>query len=512
MFRNRMMGLLMLLTLACCPAAAAEPAAAARTGTRPGADACGNAEMATLRRLYQVIGDPDSGGNPVALRRQAQTLLESCNDDQLRALADAQPGVPLSLDAALQLAWRSYAAGRPTEAQRHLQPAPQAPTPAPAAAGMPAKPPRRLQPAAPVPSYRSRVIGVLLPLSGRFAPFGAQVRRGMELAVADHNLSRSPVTLLWRDTNGDSAVTERLIAELAANPDVEAVIGPLTAATAGVAADAAQQAGLPLLALSQRDHLAETGSWIFRSSLTSRQQGETLARFALQQGIRRFAILTPQNRLGQDLSEAFAAAVQRGGGELIGQQQYPSGTTDFGPHIRQLLGVAQLPPAGRTPVEERPVIPFQALFIPDHADQIVQLAPQLAYYGLKDILLLGSTGWHAPELPVRAGISVQGAVVASGFFPDSADPAVAAFVNLYRQRHGQTPTLLEAQGYDAAGLLLSTLETLPPGDRAALRQALSQMEGHTGATGTTRFDAEGDALRDLFLLQIRDGRFVQINE
>ncbi len=507
-----MMGLLMLLTLACCPTAAAEPSASDRTGTRPGAEACDKTGVANLQRLYRIIGDPGSGANPVELRRQAQTLLESCTDDQLRTLADAQPGAPLSLDAALQLAWRSYAAGRPSEARSHLQPAPQASAAAPAAAGMPAKPPRQPQPAAPVPAYRSRVIGVLLPLSGRFAPFGAQVRRGMELAVADHNLSRSPVTLLWRDTNGDSAVTERLIAELAANPDVEAVIGPLTAATAGVAADAAQQAGLPLLALSQREHLAETGSWIFRSSLTSRQQGESLARFALQQGMRRFAILAPQNRLGQDLSEAFADAVKKGGGELTGQQQYPPGTTDYGPHLQQLLGIPQLSPAGRTPVEERPVIPFQALFIPENADRIVQLAPQLAYYGLKDIALLGSIGWYAPELPAMAGNSVEGAVVTSGFFPESPNPAVVAFVNLYRQRYGQSPTLLEAQGYDAAGLLLSALETQPPGDRAALRLALSRMEGHAGATGTTRFDAQGEALRDLFLLQIRDGRFVQINE
>ncbi len=140
----------------------------------------------------------------------------------------------------------------------------------------------------------------------------------------------------------------------------------------------------------------------------------------------------------------------------------------------------------------------------------MQLPPQLAYDSLNDIVLLGSTGWQAPELPLRAGSSVEDALVASGFFPDSPNPAVAAFVNLYRQYHGQTPILLEAHSYDAAGLLPAMLETLPLRDQAALRQGLTQMAGHAGATDTTHFDAQGDALRDLFLLQIQASRFVQI--
>ena len=105
---------------------------------------------------------------------------------------------------------------------------------------------------------------------------GFRVQRGMELAA-----KKAPVKLVFRDTGTNPETAASLTRELAQDANVLAIVGPLSSAVAQSAAEAAQASSLPLIALSQKDGLTQTGTWIFQAFLTPRQQVRALVGYAL---------------------------------------------------------------------------------------------------------------------------------------------------------------------------------------------------------------------------------------
>ena len=203
----------------------------------------------------------------------------------------------------------------------------------------------------------------------------------------------------------------------------------------------------------------------------------------------------------------------------MARQSYLPEQTDFRRQVRLLQGLDPNAPDEEekseealpgAPEEEEPP-PFEALFMPDYADRISMIAPQLPFYGLEGVQLLGTNGWNDPALVKTAGKFVEGAVFVDGFFRHSPYPFVQEFVEDYYASHGEEPTILEAQGYDVAGILLTLLDDQRVSSRAAVRWALAQMPIFPGVTGATRFDAQGEAVKTLFLLQVRNNVITQIN-
>ena len=122
----------------------------------------------------------------------------------------------------------------------------------------------------------------------------------MELAA-----KRASVKLVFRDTATDPETAAAITRELAQDESVLAILGSLSSAGAQGAADAAQAAAVPLIALSQKDGLTQTGTWIFQAFLTPRQQVRALVRQALSMGIKRFAMLYPDSSYGRTFSPEF---------------------------------------------------------------------------------------------------------------------------------------------------------------------------------------------------------------
>jgi ABC-type branched-subunit amino acid transport system substrate-binding protein len=244
--------------------------------------------------------------------------------------------------------------------------------------------------------------------------------------------------------------------------------------------------------------LTETGPWIFRNSLTADLQARTLADYAIKQkNMSSFGVLAPETRLGKELAKSFIAAIRDLGGEIVATVFYPSRTTDFRQQIRSLRSTRTKGP--------------DALFIPDTADRLALIAPQLPFYGLSDTALLGSASWDTPDLLVRAGSSLENGVFVSGFFRHSPDSLVREFVDRYMQRYAKEPSLFEAQGYDAADMLLDLLQQNPLADRESLRDALVQVRDYPGVTGKTRFEPTGEARKNLYLLQVKNASLIQLN-
>jgi branched-chain amino acid transport system substrate-binding protein len=448
----------------------------------------------------------------VKLQQQARELIvNQLSDGQLAEAAFMFRGSPVGQQAGLEQAQRYFRAGRNDRALSRLEKVLQDPTDFPER--MQAVQLRERLAGTLVPN---RSIGVILPLSGRYAGFGKLVKRGMELAAEEQRVGQLAVQLIFKDSAGDPEQSAKAVSELANVAQVMGIIGPLTGTAAGTAAERAELEQVPLLTLSQRKGLPEKGAEVFRSSLTHEQQARSLVRYAMEErNLSTFGILAPDNRLGQEMANAFAREVETRGGRIAARQDYPERATDFRRQIKLLKGedpdAPDLEPDDHESGVAEPPLPFEALFIPDYAQRIGLIAPQLPFYGIRDLQLLGINGWNSPDLLRRGGNFVEGAVFVDGFFRYSGYPFVKEFVNRSFERYGEEPTILEAQGFDAAGIMLSLAGRADVRTRDELRRALARLQNYPGVTGATSFDERGDAQKVLFLLQVKNGNIVQIN-
>ncbi len=457
--------------------------------------------------------------SPLDVLSRIYTLLsDRFSNADLAEAAFMYQDSPVAYLSMLQLGWRALAAGQKELAREWADAAMSAPI------GFAYREEAlALQAQLSDPTKLQRAIGVLLPLSGRYAAFGERVQRGMELAMEDFR-PHIPVRFIFRDTTGDEVIASQQLAELAISDRVMGVAGPLVGNAAEGAVRRANQERVPLLTMSQREGLAASSLYVFRNSLTPQLQVKALVDYAFDnQGFSTFGILNPQTRQGELFAELFRDEVWRRGGEIIAEQSYETDQTDFRYQVRLLQGldpnapdedeteeVDPNDPEAATEKEEEPP-PFESLFIPDYADRISLIAPQVAFYGLEDIQLLGTNGWNDEELPRLARQFVEGAVFTDSFFLRSSYPFIQDFVAKFFDKYGEEPTILEAQGYDIAGILLTLLNDPRVNSREDLRRALAQLQNFPGVTGATRFDLIGEADKVLYLLQVQNGTIKQIN-
>jgi ABC-type branched-subunit amino acid transport system substrate-binding protein len=390
---------------------------------------------------------------------------------------------------------------------------------------------------------KPELVGVVLPLTGKLKAFGEAIRDGILLATADE----TGVAFDVRDSEGDPAKAADAVESLAKAGAV-AIVGPVGLAEAPVAAQRAVEVGVPMISLSRGEGITTAGAWVYRNSLTNAQQGRVLARYVREVlGAKEAATLTPDVPASAEVSSAFQKALEASGGEVRASATYAKDATVFTTPIRQLVTrtntkspeqAAALKAAEAEPNEfkrkkmleklgaqTRVVgVGFDALLVPDIAKTVGLVAPALAVEdiitqgcdekavdlvrrtqkrdSIRTVTLLGTSSWNTPDLVTRGGRYVQCAVLVDGFFADSARPATKAFTEAFVAKYERRPNLLEAQGYDAARLVLDRLQASGAKTRDELRESLAGLTGFDGATGETTFgpDREGD--KPLFFLTV----------
>lgn len=350
-------------------------------------------------------------------------------------------------------------------------------------------------------------VGVLLPLSGKFAVYGESVLHGLECAAGVFAPCQGDLglNLLIRDTGGDPKKAARILEEFSRRPEVRAVIGPLPQLEVDEAVAVAEQAGLPMITLSQKPDVAREGDFIFRNFLTAADQAATLVDYACgEKRWKRLAILYPQGAGGEEYRREFEEAVDRCGGKVVAKASYSSGTRGMTEGLR-MLKFSSSSQRGDRPVS------FEALFFPDLYRRVPELLAALKFLGIEGVHLLGGAGWDNPAL-VRgeSAADLEGAVFVDGFFAKGSGYAARDFVATFQSAFGMEPTLLEAYAYDTLRLLGEVLRDSPTADRIGIQKGLERKRNFSGVTGSISFDEEGDARRRLTILTVENGEIREV--
>ncbi|MDA8125706.1 MAG: penicillin-binding protein activator [Deltaproteobacteria bacterium] len=358
-----------------------------------------------------------------------------------------------------------------------------------------------------------QTIGLILPLTGRYAELGNRALDAALLAAGLFDETKvTPVRFLIEDSRGDPTVAGAAVEKLAAAGAV-CILGPLGSQEALEAAKTAQRLKIPILTLTQKEGITGVGEYVFRNFLTATMQIRTLVEYARTTlGQRRFAILYPDDLYGREMARLFKDEVRRLGGAIRRERSYKTDQTDFAEEVAALGGRAPVRSGaeGAGGGSPKRTVDFDALFIPDAALRVALIAPQLVYYDLTGIRLLGTSGWDAPELLKTDPAHLQGAVFVSGFFANSFRPQVNRFTEAFYMAYGREPDVLEALVYDAAGMAVRLLTENRGGTREELGKGFLQVKGYPGVTGKTSFPASRDAEKELFVLTVKDGQIMQV--
>ena len=359
------------------------------------------------------------------------------------------------------------------------------------------------------------VIGCLLPMTGKYATFGQQAYNGIEYALS--RLAKQEgvdtIRILLKDTGSDPQKTRQAVKELAEG-HVAAIIGPI--GTVDEAARSAQEFKIPIITLTQKDGTTAIGDYVFRNFLTPQMQVNALVSYAVGTlGLKRFAILYPAENYGYTHMKLFRDAVTAAGGSITGAEAYQPGQTDFAAAIKKLAphaGAASSPApvagnengfsGGGTGLSD-----FDAIFIPDSPEKAGLIIPQLAYYDVKDVVLLGTNLWHSDKLIQMAKENIHNAIIPEGFFDKSASGHVRQFVSGFTAAYGNTPGFIEAVSYDTAVLLFELATRSDIRDGEDIRRELLAMPPFEGVTGKTVFDQNREAVKDIYILKIFQGGF-----
>jgi ABC-type branched-subunit amino acid transport system substrate-binding protein len=160
--------------------------------------------------------------------------------------------------------------------------------------------------------------------------------------------------------------------------------------------------------------------------------------------------------------------------------------------------------------QPEPVIDFDAVFIPDGPTTSGLIIPQLAFYDVVGVQLLGTNLWHSDRLIEMAQQFVQGAIMVDGFFAESNSQQVKDFVEMFEETFDEKPGFIEAVAYDTAIMLFNLVSRPDIQSRSELKNEIWNLQDFHGLTGMTSFDNTGSADKELYLLQIKGDKFIEL--
>jgi ABC-type branched-subunit amino acid transport system substrate-binding protein len=413
-----------------------------------------------------------------------------------------------------------------------------------------------------------QLVGCLLPMTGKYEKFGHQALEGIEFALARFSGQQgiSTIRIIVKDTASDPLVAQKGLYELA-DSNVSAIIGPIV--TAEDISIQAQELRIPIITLTQKSGITDNKDYVFRNFLTPRMQIKTLVDYAVRTlEAKKFAVLYPDESYGDVYMNLFWDEVVDAGGKIVGVEAYDPKKTHFADPIKKLVGLyydipedlieepslipqvciendypelqnmepdvsdlltvydtgnwdaeliesvrlCELAAALKKEEEEgpEPIVDFDAVFIPDSPNKAGLIIPQLVYYDVNDVTLLGTNLWHSDKLIDMAKHNIQGAILPEGFFGKSTTEHVHRFVSEFQYIYGRSPGFIEAVSYDTAWILFDLVNRPDIRFRAQVKRGLLAMIPYAGVTGTTVFDPNGEAVKDIYLLKVDGRRFAEI--
>ncbi len=316
--------------------------------------------------------------------------------------------------------------------------------------------------------------------------------RGTMLELVPHGVSTQR---LLSENISDTEYVAEITEDLITKEGVTAIAGPNRSTHAVVVGAIAQHHGIPMITTGATNpSVTAAGDFVFMAAFTDDFQGKVMAQFAIEDlEAQTAAVLTHTGDVySEGLSKTFIANFTAYGGEVVAEQFYMAGDTDF---TAQLTAIA----------EAAPDLVFGTGFIPELPLMVRQAREEIGITAT----FLGGDSWDNPGLIPGAGTAVDGSFFSSPFSvkadPDDLGEDAQRFISAYTEAFNEVPDGGAALGYDAVRLLVEAIRRAPDLTPTSIRDQIAATNNYSGATLISGYDENRHTSKSAAINRIVNG-------
>jgi len=340
-------------------------------------------------------------------------------------------------------------------------------------------------------------IGVSGPLTGQYAQYGAQWRKGFDLALDEVNaggaIKGRTLQYVFEDSQSDPRQTINIARKFVADERIAVEVGDFSSAASMAASPIYQAAGLVQFGFTNsHPDFTKGGDYIWSNAVNQKDEMPLLADFLRDLGLKRVAVLFINSDWGRTAKDLLVEAVGKRGGTVVGAEGYLADEKDFRSAI---VRVQSANPDGIALVS----------YYPDGA----QITRQLRNAGVTQPIVAGGS-IYSPKFIELGGDAVEGVLTTVPFFPGDPRPVVQTFVKSFTAKFGSEPDAYNGRAYDTF-ILLAEVMRQSGTERKAIKDGLGKIRDVPSVVyGSVRFDPETRRVADPYVTRVvvKGGKFV----
>jgi branched-chain amino acid transport system substrate-binding protein len=358
----------------------------------------------------------------------------------------------------------------------------------------------------PTKTYKLGFVGAL---SGDYAQLGINEKQGAQLAI-DQAMSSGKydfkVVLDAKDSQGDPTQAKPGAADLIADPDVVAVIGPaFSGESEAVNPDfCAATPPMPTVTPSASKGTLQTHGWAcwHRIIPNDNVEGSQGADWLARTGAKKVFVLDDASPYGQGVSQTMAKEL-RAKGVTVQTGSVPATTTkNYDPIANTIVNSGA-----------------DAMFYGGYDANTALLAKSLKGAGFKGREVTGN-GSKDSTFTKNAGAAGNGWYFTCGCQDATTAAPAKQFAADYKAKWGEDPSTYSPEAYDAANLLMDAMSKAEASGSITRQSVLTALnaEDFQGITTTIKFQSNGEVVPSnliVNLFQQKNGQIVglgNINE
>ncbi len=339
--------------------------------------------------------------------------------------------------------------------------------------------------------------GVSGPLTGPNAQYGAQWKRGFDLALDAINgaggVKGRPLAYTFEDSQSDPRQSVAVAQKFVANPAIVIELGDFSSPASMAASPIYQRAKLVQFGFTNsHPDFTKGGTYMWSNSTNQAEEQPKLFDFVAATGMKRPAVLHLNTDWGRTAKDAFVKAAEAAGIKVAAVEAYLSAEQDFRPTLTRV----------------RDSNPDGLVLLSYYADGAL-ICRQARDAGIKLPIVAGTSN-YSPKFLELGGPGVEGVYVMTTFFPADPRPEVQDFVKAYRAKYDSDPDSFSAGAYDTIVLWAKLVEGWGP-TREGMETGLTEIKDVPSVIyGTVTFDqatrrVQGASYKRLI---VRDGKFL----
>lgn len=298
------------------------------------------------------------------------------------------------------------------------------------------------------------------------------------------------------ESKAESAVSANT--KMITQDEVLIIIGPQASKQAVPAGQVANDNETPMISpWSTNPNTTLDRPWVFRACFLDDFQGPAVANFVTEEfNFTKAAVLYDiASDYPKGLAEFFKSAWEglHGAGSVVAYESFTTKDTDFSAQLTKIRDSGA-----------------EFLFTPQYYNEVALIAQQAHQLGF-DKPIMGSDSWGSAELVPLCGEDCYGQFFTTHYAAAGAVGATKEFIDNYTAKHGYTPDDVAALTWDAFNLAKKAMEDCGTitgdlaADRTCVRDALAQVTGFDGITGTMTFTpGSGDPSKCAVIVKIND--------